>query len=100
MISVLDTLEECNEAVRTLINSLERVKAEELNLDPRCGILYVGEDAIAIPKSNVKAVEYYGAFEYVEKEYRVEIWKYVFYLISDDRIAGHLEYYKTRTLTK
>ena len=73
--------------------NMELVPANRLGLDPRCGKVFVSPDCIAIHKANDRAVQYYGGFEYVDKEFRHEMGDYVFYSHEDDRIQGHLETY-------
>ena len=64
---------------------------ENIGLDPRCGIIYISEDAIAVPQYNDRTVQYYGGFEYVDKEFRKEMGNYVFYLADDERVLGHIQ---------
>jgi hypothetical protein len=74
-------------------SNMEMVPANRLGLDPRCGKLFVSPECIAIHKANDRAVQYYGGFEYVDKEFRHEMGDFVFYSQEDDRIQGHLETY-------
>lgn len=65
---------------------------DNIGIDPRAAsTLYVSYDAIAVPREQDRTLQYYGGFEYVDKEYRVEMGEYVFYLGEDDRVAGHIE---------
>lgn len=67
---------------------------DNIGLDPRSAYtLYVSGEAIAVPKSCDRTLQYYGGFEYVDKEYRKELGDYVFYLADDDRVMGHIEQY-------
>lgn len=91
-----DFLEEINLQVERHINSnFEQIYAgrENIGLDNRCGLIYVSDDAIAVSKRNDRFLQYYGGFEYVDKEYRQEMGDYVFYFREDSRVAGHLEGY-------
>jgi hypothetical protein len=74
-------------------SNMEMVPANRLGLDPRCGKLFVSPECIAIHKANDRAVQYYGGFEYVDKEFRHEMGDYVFYSHEDGRVQGHLEEY-------
>jgi hypothetical protein len=38
-------------------------------------------------------MQYYGGFEYVDKDYRYEMGDYVFYTVDDDRVGGHVDSY-------
>ena len=73
--------------------NMELVPANRLGLDIRCGKVFVSPDCIAIHKANDRAVQYYGGFEYVDKEFRHEMGDYVFYSAEDGRVSGHLETY-------
>jgi hypothetical protein len=73
---------------------MTEVQAEELGLDPRgTHRLYVTRDTIAVSKDNDNGLQYYGGFQYVEKEYRMEMGEWVFYFADDERIADHLSQY-------
>jgi hypothetical protein len=74
-------------------SNMQMVPANQLGLDIRCGKVFVSPDCIAIHKANDRAVQYYGGFEYVDKEFRHEMGDFVFYSSEDDRIQGHLETY-------
>jgi len=67
---------------------------DNIGLDPRSAYtLYISGEAIAVPKSQDRTLQYYGGFEYVDTEFRKELGDYVFYLADDDRVAGHIERY-------
>lgn len=72
-------------------DNMKQVKAAELGLDPRCGRLYIDDECIAVDASNDRTLQYYGGFEYVDKDYRTEIGGYVFYSREDDRVAEHMD---------
>lgn len=69
---------------------------EIIGLDMRCGPLFINENAIAVRKHNDGSLQYYGGFEYVDKEYRYEVGDYVFYNGEDERVREHLDRYYTR----
>lgn len=62
-------------------------------LDPRAigGTVYVGEDYIAVIRMNAHVLDYYGGFEYVDKECRMEAGDYVFYSALDERVRRVLD---------
>jgi len=67
---------------------------DNIGLDPRSAYtLYISEEAIAVHKNQDRTLQYYGGFEYVDKEFRKELGDYVFYLADDDRVASHIERY-------
>ena len=67
----------------------------KLGLDERVAPkLFVADGAIITSKSNDSRLQYYGGFEYVNKQFRQEIGDYVFYLSEDARIREHLHDYE------
>lgn len=69
----------------------------DIGLDPRCGMVYINEECIAVDKSRRGTVDYYGGLEYVRKDCVYEMGGYVFYLAEDDRILEHIDrYYNPR----
>ena len=77
---------------RYVIDHMERTTAKELGLDPRAGYdLYITKDGIAVEKEADRVLQYYGGFEYVEKEFRTELGEYVFYSIGDERVYDCLD---------
>ena len=86
-------IDEVTELTDSYIGTMERVPANRLGLDPRCGKLFVSPDCIGVYKENDRSLQYYGGFEYIEKEYRHEMGDYVFYSYEDSRVQDHLETY-------
>ena len=91
--SVIDRINEMVE--RHLNKEFKQVYAgrEEIGLDNRCGMVYISEDAIVVDKHRDGTLQYYGGFEYVDKEYRKEIGDYVFYLRDGGRVEDHIDRY-------
>lgn len=89
----LDFCEAMTEAARRFVAQMSEVQARELGLDPRSfwGYAYVDETAIVVNKEQARTLDYYGGFEYVNKDYRREVGDYVFYLAEDDRVRRHIE---------
>ncbi len=90
------TKDEILSAMEEIIQSIERsaeyVPATALGLDPRSGHVYVGEDFIAA--THIAGIEYYGGFEYVDKDYVFSLGVMRIYTDDDDRVRGHLERYR------
>jgi hypothetical protein len=85
---------EINEKVEAIIDDMREVLPADLGLDKRSAYrLYVDEEYIAVQKSDLRNLRYYGGFEYVGEEYVQELGGYVFYHAEDERVAGHLEEY-------
>lgn len=74
---------------RFVLNETDRTSAAELGLDARCGYLHLTPNCVIVEKCNDSRLQYYGGFEYVDKENRKEIGDYVFYLADneDGRVA-------------
>ena len=86
---------EINGKIEAIIDEMIEVKPDELGLDKRCAFqLFIDEEYIAVQKSDLRNIRYYGGFEYVSEEYVLELGEYVFYHSEDERVTGHIsEYY-------
>lgn len=92
--SIYDLVDTIAERMERYINKhTTHIPATAAGLDNRCGYIYIDEDCIVVSKSNDRMLQYYGGFEYVDKEYRQEIGDYVVYLNDDERVLGHIERY-------
>lgn len=96
MTSIYDFIDTVNEKLfrRTQID-MTRVSADKLGFrDNRAGYtLYIDEECIIVDKNDDRMLQYYGGFEYVDKEFRIEIGDYVIYTNGDSRVADCLERY-------
>ena len=70
-----------------------RVSAEAVGLDRRAGYVFVSteEGWIAAVAGNVRSLEYYGGFEYVDE--KLSIGEMTFYSSDSSRVADAIEYY-------
>ena len=70
-----------------------RVSAEAVGLDSRAGYVFVSteEGWIAAVAGNVRSLEYYGGFEYVDD--KLSIGEMTFYSSDSSRVADAIEYY-------
>lgn len=83
-----------NTEAQAFVQSLTPVKAKQLGLDARAGYqLYIGDDVIAVDRDQDRSLQYYGGFEYVDKNYRTEVGDFVFYSSGDERVYDCLDYY-------
>jgi hypothetical protein len=90
--SVFDLIEDVESKTRRFVNdNMDLVPASDLGLDPRCGRLFVNDEGIAVSKDSDRSLQYYGGFEYVDKDYRHELGEFVFYSVDDDRVREHVE---------
>jgi hypothetical protein len=90
---LFELIDNVTELTDNFVATMGLVPATRLGLDDRCGKLFVTPDCIGVYKSNDRAVQYYGGFEYVDKEHRYEFGDYVFYSHEDSRISDCLEHY-------
>jgi len=74
--------------------NMVETRVDKLGLDIRAGgYVWVDEDTIVVKKGSDGSLQYYGGFEYVDKDCRREMGDYVFYLGEDSRVRGHLDRY-------
>lgn len=85
--SLYDAQEYIAEVAEALLSEAEVHPASAFGLDERCGDLHKGEDFLAVSLGADRWLQYYGGFEYIEKEYRQQIGDYVFYSVDADRVA-------------
>lgn len=76
-----------------LAASAVRANANHIGLDGRAGTVYVTNEAI-IREGHPGSLEYYGGFEYVDREFVHNIGQYRIYLKDDERVAGCIEYFQ------
>lgn len=69
--------------------------AEALGLDQRCGPVWLGEDFLAT--DHRQALDYYGGFEYIDKEYITTLGTWTFYSNDADRVLGAFLYVENQS---
>ena len=88
--STLDMIDAVNEVVeRNIRTKFTQVPASDLGLDNRCGRLLVDivDEVIAVPNHNIRTLDYYGGFEYInEGEGRVTVGDYTFFTSDNERV--------------
>lgn len=62
-------------------------------MDSRCGTLFIDDDCVVVRKRNDKSIRYYGGFEYIDDEFRIEFGDYVIYTSDHDRVQRCIENY-------
>lgn len=100
--NISDMIDEINDAVeRTVRETMQPCKAEDLGLDSRAGYrLFVSEDCIAV-EGDGHLLDYYGGFEYVSKDCVQVMGDWKFYMADDDRVQDHIEiYFQEQTETE
>lgn len=81
-----------------LQQNAELVCASKLGLDYRAGQVWVTEDAV-VKQGHAGSLDYYGGFEYVDREYVTQVGDYKVYFADDDRVAECLECYAEKKET-
>ena len=91
--SLYDLQHELNQLAEEKLSDADMcTDLRSIGLDCRAAhALWIGDDFIAVSRNDDRSLQYYGGFEYVDKEYRVECGEYVFYSTDDDRVQGHHE---------
>jgi hypothetical protein len=94
MNSIQDIINDANDQIEALLgDTVAEVTASELGLDPRASSkFWANEEGIIIRLGNRHTMDYYGGFEYVDKDCVTVIGDYVFYSSEDSRVAGHIEH--------
>lgn len=98
--SILDVIDELNYKLECAINDLPKVRADKIGLDSRAGAVYVDvdNDLIITGHHNVRSLEYYGGFEYIDDEATMSVGEFKIYGIEqNDRVEDALEFYKQHT---
>ncbi len=101
--SAYSFLEEIAAQVQHFIeNEATEVHPEDLGLDKRAGWkLFITSDTIITPRGgDDRSLQYYGGFEYVDKDCRKETGDYVFYFNEDSRVRDHLEIWAEKQYEK
>lgn len=70
--------------VGIFFSNVDEVNASEVGLDRRCGNVFVGSDFIAVRELNKRSIEYYGGFEYINRDHVKQIGEYVIYNLEFD----------------
>jgi galactokinase/mevalonate kinase-like predicted kinase len=89
MTTLQDVIDDTEMAMDELVKAAEQVKPEQLGLDRRAGYhMYVveGNHLIVRLGSGDRQLQYYGGFEYVDKDHRSEVGGYAVYSAESDRV--------------
>ena len=66
---------------------------EELGLDFRCGRILISVNERFVAASNTRSIEYYGGWEYIDSEFKLETPEYTFYDGEASRVNSVIESY-------
>lgn len=88
--------EKISEEVQTLaeeaLEGVPHARAGKFGIDDRAAWkLFAGSDFLAVEKTEDRNLQYYGGFEYIEKEHRMEVGGHVFYSDQDSRVSSCLK---------
>lgn len=89
-----ELLNQVNELVKATLSEAKAVSATDLKLDRRAayGDLFVTPEFIAVEIFHDRSMQYYGGFEYVDSEHRMQLGDWVFYSAESNRVRKHLAY--------
>ena len=84
-------IQDANEIAEKYIANCTDVTAEQLGLDERCGYsFYACDDFLAVRDCHERSLRYYGGFEYVGQDYRMQLGEWVFYSTENSRVQRHV----------
>jgi len=67
---------------------------EELGLDFRCGRILISVDEGFVAAASPRSIEYYGGWEYIDSEFKLDAGDYRFYDREADRVDRVIQYYR------
>ena len=67
---------------------------EELGLDFRCGRILISVDEGFVAACSPRSIEYYGGWEYIDSEFKLDAGDYRFYDREADRVDAVIRYYR------
>lgn len=67
---------------------------EELGLDFRCGRILISLNEGFVAAANPRSIEYYGGWEYIDSEYKLDAGHYRFYDSEASRVDAVIQYYR------
>jgi len=67
---------------------------EELGLDFRCGRILISVDEGFVAARSPRSIEYYGGWEYIDSEFKLDAGDYRFYDREADRVDRVIQYYR------
>ena len=73
------------------------VSADQIGLDHRCGSVHVSVSEEFIAVNSATRIEYYGGFEYIDRDYKTTVGHVTFYSGDHSRVRDAIDYYKENT---
>lgn len=87
-------IEEFEDRLSDELRPDQKISADCLGLDPRCGSCWVVADGIVVDGGSRRTFDYYGGFEYIDSSYVTNLGRYTHYAMGDERVDGALECYE------
>lgn len=93
---ILEIVENATRDFKDALAELPKVNTRELGLDERAGRVWIDVDngLIIAGSANVRSLDYYGGFEYVDEGAVTEFAGFKVYDTYDDRVSEALDAYK------
>ena len=92
LFDLYDLQKHISSLVDEFINTTTHIKPSDVGMDRRCcSTFFIGPDFVAVHKHHDRNLQYYGGFEYIDNEDRVEMGDYVFYYANSDRVQHILD---------
>ena len=83
--SLPDVLDAVNRVVDAYVAKMKEARSTEFGLDSRAGYsLHYDDNCLVTPRREDRSLQYYGGFEYIDKECRREIGDWVVYMRDDN----------------
>ena len=90
--SITSIIEDASAELEIALSDMTPVSADKLGLDMRAGYaLHIDRDWIIVPLNNDGSLQYYGGFEYVNKQYRTVLGRWVLYSGEDERVREAID---------
>jgi hypothetical protein len=91
--SILDVMDEITYGIERYVAGMEKIGADKLGLDIRCGCVYIDRNwQVIVAGAGRGGIDYYGGFEYIkEGEGRTTIGNWVIYN-GHDRVENCFEH--------
>ena len=67
---------------------------DDIGLDFRCGRILISEEEGFVAVRNARSIEYYGGWEYIDSELKLDAGNYRFYDSEADRVDAVIRYYR------
>ena len=90
---IANLIEEIGNRMEEIVSGLDLVNADKIGLDRRAGFVLVSREGIVVPERHVRTLEYYGGFEYVDRDCVYKLGSYTFYSRDDERVYEAVETY-------